>query len=79
VAAVTEALRWGEADSDPLADIQRWRDEVAASDFRPHTIWMPERVWRRILRRMTTKRQYRRLRGKMKQARRLNHGSRIDD
>lgn len=66
---MTDALRWGEADTDPLADLDRAiRAMTENCGYTPNRIVMPLRNWIRLLdgyhRRTLSRRAYRRWRGK---------------
>lgn len=62
-------LPWSHPDADPIADIQEMMAFHAANDdFRPNTLVMSWRVYKRLMRRQLTKRQYRRWRGRHKAA-----------
>ena len=65
----TLECRWGEAETSPLDDIQRWRDMVMAIHSPgPAQIIMAMRWWLRLARGGMTKRRWRRYRGKLRAA-----------
>ncbi len=62
--------RWGEADSDPLADIQRFREQMLEASRAFTTLIISVRTLNRILRGTRSKRSWRRYRGRLKEQRR---------
>jgi hypothetical protein len=64
-------LSWSHPDADPLADIQEAMQAFQAANdagFAPNVLIVSQRVHFRLIRRTMTKRQFRRYRGRIKEA-----------
>lgn len=45
-------VSWSDSGADPIADIQRWREQIAAAShngFNPNVVWISVERWMRVV------------------------------